>query len=389
MSGDRLIITGFETHTVGNPWKNWVFLVLHTSDGIQGIGEASLNGFTLTTDAAIRELQQYFVGRSAFDIRTIRRDMLQSVYSDGGQIHRSAVAAVEAACWDIVGKALNQPVYSLWGGRVRDSIRLYANGWYRTERDPEAFAERAEAAVNLGYTALKLDPFGATRGACTGAERDLALSIVKAVRKVLPPTSDLFIEGHCRFDVPTAIELASAMADYDVGWFEEPVSHWNTAGLAEVARRSPVRVATGENLTRVSDFVELTAQTRNLVLQPDVMNLGGLEEARRVCELGESLELPVAPHDAQGPISKALCLQLAANYFAVTIQEDFEAFNEPWTHALASPLEKQDGYVRIPELPGLGRSLNMEVVAQHPYDPEAALALFEEGWERRRQETET
>ena len=195
---------------------------------------------------------------------------------------------------------------------------------------------------------------------------------------------ELFIEGHCRFDVPTAIDLASAIAEYDVGWFEEPVAHWNTEGLAEVARRSPVRVATGENLTRAHDFVELTSLTRNLVLQPDIMNLGGLGEARQVCELAEALELPVAPHDAQGPISKAMCLQLDASSFAVTIQEDFEAFNEPWAQTLASPLEKEGGHARIPDLPGLGRSLNMETVSQHPYDANAMLALFEEGWERRR-----
>ena len=384
MSQDGLVITGFKTYIVGNPWKNWVFLVLDTSDGIQGLGEASLNGFTLTSEMAIRELQQYFVGRSAFDIRAIRRDMLQSVYSDGGQIHRSATAAVEAACWDLVGKALGQPVYALWGGRVRDSIRLYANGWYRSDRDPEAFAEKAETAISMGYMALKLDPFGAARGGCTRSERELALSIVRAVREAIPPTADLFIEGHCRFDVPTAIELASAIAEYDVGWFEEPVAHWNRSGLAEVARRSPVRVATGENLTRAHDFVELAALTRNLVLQPDVMNLGGLEEGRQVCELGESLEMPVAPHDAQGPISKALCLQLAATSPAVVIQEDFEAFNEPWTHTLASPLERQDGYIMIPDRPGLGRSLNMDVVSQHPYDPRGMLPLFEVGWEKRR-----
>jgi galactonate dehydratase len=194
----------------------------------------------------------------------------------------------------------------------------------------------------------------------------------------------LFIEGHCRFDVPTAISLAAALADYDIGWFEEPVGHWNKRGLAEVAQRSPMRVATGENFTRLNEFVELTALTRNLVLQPDVMNLGGLEEARQVCELGEALELPVAPHDAQGPISKALCLQLAARSSAIVFQEDFEAFNEPWTHTLASPLDRQDGHVKIPDLPGLGRSLNFKAISQHPYDAQAVLPLFEEGWERRR-----
>lgn len=389
MSESGLIITGFETHLVGNPWKNWLFLTLNTSDGLQGIGEASLNGFTLTTAAAIQELQGYFVGRSAFDIRAIRRDMLQAVYSDGGQIHRSATTAVEAACWDLVGKALGKPVYVLWGGKVRDQIRLYANGWYRTERDPAAFAESAQAAINLGYTALKFDPFGATRGGFAPGERTLALAIILGVRDAVPPGTDLFIEGHCRFDVPTAIALAYSLADFDIGWFEEPVSHWNKPGLAEVARRSPVRIATGENFTRCHEFIELAHQTKNLVLQPDVMNLGGLAEARQVCELGEALELPVAPHDAQGPISKALCMQLAAGSTSIIIQEDFELFNDPWTHSLASPLDRRDGYASILEMPGLGRSLNFDVIAQHPYDANATLPLYEKGWELRGSAAET
>lgn len=389
ISGDGLVITECETHVVGNPWKNWVFLTLDTDSGIQGVGEASLNGFALTTEAAIRELRQYFLGRSAFNIRSIRRDMLQAVYSDGGQIHRSATTAVEAACWDLVGKALGQPVYRLWGGTVRDRVRLYANGWYRTERDPEAFSESAMRAVDLGYTALKFDPFGATRGGFAPGERDLSLAIIRAVRETVPSCTDLFIEGHCRFDVPSAIELSYALANYDIAWFEEPVSHWNKAGLAEVARRSPVRVATGENFTRCQEFIELASLTRNLVLQPDVMNLGGLEEARQVCDLGEALELPVAPHDAQGPISKALCLQLAAYSSAISIQEDFELFNEPWTHHLSTPLTRCRGYAEVPDAPGLGRSLNFEAIAQHPYDARATLPLFEEGWERRRSGTES
>ncbi len=383
MPSEELIITGFETFVVGNPWKNWVFISIDTNEGIQGVGEASLNGFALSTRTTINELQQYFVGKSAFDVKDIRRSMLLSVYSDGGQIHRSATTAVETACWDIVGKALNRPLYQLWGGSIREDIRTYSNGWYRTERDPELFSESAKHAVNLGYTALKVDPFGSVRGGFNRAEKELSLEIIKSIRDAIPATTDLFIEGHCRFDVPTAIEISYALGDIDVGWFEEPVAYWNTQGLTEVSNKSPVRIATGENLTKCSDFLELTKHTRNVVLQPDVMNLGGLEEARFVCDLGEALQLPVAPHDAQGPISKAMCLQLAALSPAITIQEDFELFNEAWTNNLASTLDRNEGYISIPSTPGIGRSLNFDVISEHPYDEDATLALFTEGWERR------
>lgn len=384
MPNEELRITGFETFVVGNPWKNWVFIRIDTTEGIQGIGEASLNGFALSTRSAISELQQYFIGKSAFDVKDIRRSMLLSVYSDGGQIHRSATTAVETACWDIVGKAVGKPLYQLWGGSVREDIRTYANGWYRTERDPESFSARAKQAVDLGYTALKVDPFGSVRGGFTRPEKELCLEIIKAIKNAIPETTDLFIEGHCRFDVPTAIELSYALGNLDVGWFEEPVAYWNTQGLAEVSQRSPVRIATGENLTKFSDFIELTRHTRNLVLQPDVMNLGGLEEARLVCDLGEALQVPVAPHDAQGPISKAMCLQLAALSPSITIQEDFELFNDPWTETLSSPLNRSEGYIAIPTVPGIGRTLNFDVISEHPYDENATLALFSEGWEQRK-----
>ena len=383
MPTEELIITGFKTFVVGNPWKNWVFISLDTTEGIQGIGAASLNGFALSTKSAIYELQQYFIGKSAYNVKDIRRSMLLSVYSDGGQIHRSATTAVETACWDIIGKSLGRPLYQLWGGSVRDDIRTYANGWYRTERDPESFSEKAKHATELGYTALKVDPFGSARGGFTRSEKELCLEIIKAIKDSIPRTTDLLIEGHCRFDVPTAIELSYALGDLDVGWFEEPVAYWNTQGLTEVSQRSPIRIATGENLTQFSDFIELTKNTRNLVLQPDVMNLGGIEEARLVCDLGESLQVPVAPHDAQGPISKAMCLQLAALSTSITIQEDFELFNEPWTETLSSPLNRTPGYISIPTDPGIGRTLNFDVISEHPYDENATLALFTEGWEQR------
>ncbi len=157
-------ITGYSTRIVGNPWKNWFFLKLESTSGVHGIGEASLNGFVQTVSTAVSELEDFFVGQSAFDVNKIVHDMTYSVYSDGGQIHRAAIAAIEAACWDIIGKNVGQPVWNLWGGKIRDDIRLYANGWYQTKRDPEAFAQKAVIPTNMGYTALKFDPFGSATG---------------------------------------------------------------------------------------------------------------------------------------------------------------------------------------------------------------------------------
>ena len=376
-------IISYSSAIVGNPWKNWFFLRLKTDVGTEGFGEASLNGFVRTVETAVSELEGYFINRSAFEANSIIRDMLHGVYSDGGQIHRGAIAAVEAACWDIIGKDLNQPIWNLWGGRVRDKIRLYANGWYQAERDPDAFAQKARGVVAMGYTAIKFDPFGDVRGPLGSQEHQRSLEIVRAVRDAVPSGTDLMIEGHCRFDVSTALLLARELAEFGVVWFEEPVSFRNLRGLIEVARRSPVRLSTGENFTTFSEFFELCNGSQNFVLQPDIMNLGGLKAARQVCELAESLDMPVAPHDAQGPISKALCLQLAAISSAVFIQEDFEEFNPEWTRTLASPVDKRDGHAFIPDSPGLGRTVYWDELAAHPYDPRATLTLYEPGWEQR------
>jgi L-alanine-DL-glutamate epimerase-like enolase superfamily enzyme len=191
------------------------------------------------------------------------------------------------------------------------------------------------------------------------------------------------VEGHCRFDVSSALILARHLADLDVLWFEEPVHFNNLPGLIEVSQRSPVRIATGENFTTFHEFLALCQGSKNLILQPDIANLGGLKAAKQVCDLGDNLDIPVAPHDAQGPISKALCLQLCAMSKAVFIQEDFEEFNPEWTKTIASTIEKNNGNATIPRSPGLGRDLFWDKLESYPYNSNATLTLFDQGWERR------
>jgi galactonate dehydratase len=192
------------------------------------------------------------------------------------------------------------------------------------------------------------------------------------------------IEGHCRFDVPTALQLSRELDEFDIAWFEEPVSFRNIKGLIEVAERSPIRIGTGENFTTFTEFLQLCGGSLNFVLQPDVTNIGGLKAARQICEMGESLNMPVAPHNSQGPLSTALSLQLAAISPSIFILEDFEEFGPEWTRSLASPIEKRNGHVTIPDSPGIGRKLIWDELAAHPYDPNATLALYEEGWELRK-----
>src|ERR1700677_455276 len=175
-------ITSIETITRNAGWKNWVFLRVHTDGGFHGIGEGTLNGFIRTTEAAVRELEHLVIGLDPRNVNALASHLMQSVSIDGGHIHRTAVAAIEVACWDILGKSLGVPIYQLLGGKVRESILSYGNGWYRTERSPESFAYAAEKALDKGFHALKLDPFGIAKDFIDSDELELSYDIVAALR---------------------------------------------------------------------------------------------------------------------------------------------------------------------------------------------------------------
>ncbi len=175
-------IRSVETITVSVGWKNWLFVRIHTDQGLYGIGEGTLNGFIRTTEAAVRELEHLVIGQDPRNVNALAKRLMESVSLDGGHIHRTAVAAIEVACWDILGKSLGVPIYQLLGGKVRESILCYANGWYRTERSAESFAKAADKVVEKGFHALKMDPFGIARDFIEADELELSYDIIAALR---------------------------------------------------------------------------------------------------------------------------------------------------------------------------------------------------------------
>lgn len=377
-------IIGVETYIAGNPWKNWLFARVLTDEGLYGIGEGTVNAFARTTEAAIHELSPLIIGMDPFQVESICQRLVRDVYSDGGQIHMCAVAAIEIACWDIVGKACNQPVYNLWGGRCHQKLRAYANGWYRGPRTPESFSEKAKAVAARGYTALKFDPFGSAWRMMSRYDFDLSVDIIRAVRDAVGPSVDLLIEVHCRFNVATAVQFAEAIQQFRPSWYEEPVPHTNINALVEVARRSPVPVATGESFSNKQQFAELLKHDLVSILQPEPLNLGGLFAARKIADMADAHFGMVAPHSAQGPVSSAACVQLNASIPNFYIHEIFDEFNEPWEREIVvNPVEVVDGYIDIPGRPGLGIDLNLEEIRRHPYGQGNQIMLFQEGWERR------
>lgn len=379
-------ITKIETAVAGNPWKNWLFVKVHTDDGLYGIGEGTINGFTRTCEAAIQDLSQLVIGQDPFRHESLSLVMRRDFYNEAGQVHGAAAAAIEMACLDITGKALGVPVWQLLGGQVRDRIRAYANGWYRCEREPSAFADAALKTVADGFNALKFDPFGAAHLHLDHGELNRSLAIVRDIRDAVGPEVDLMVEGHCRFTVGQAVEVGHRLREFNILWFEEPCPHHRLSDTIEVARRVPVPIGSGESISSKERFAELVSPGVIAVYQPEIMVLGGMRQARAVCSMVEAFNGVVAPHNAQGPVSTVACLHLAASCTNYLIQEYFDLYNESWENDLVTwhPTLDKDGTLNLPTGPGLGVDINFEVVKAHPGHPGNWLPLFDNAWNLRR-----
>lgn len=376
-------ITDIQTYLIGNSWKNWLFVKVETDEGISGIGEGTLNAFAKTIESAIHELKHLVIGMSPFDVETISLKLIRDVYSDGGQIQGSALAAIETACWDIMGKVTGQPVYKLLGGKCHDKLRCYANGWYRGGTDEESLYNQANEVVAKGYTALKFDPFGAAWRTVERADFAGAIRKIAVVREAVGQDVDILIEGHNRFSVHTALQFADAMAPYHPTWFEAPVPPYRQSSLIEVAKRSPVPIATGEDYYNREQFAELLKHDAVHIIQLEPQFLG-LSASKQICGMVHAHNGVTAPHSAQGPICSIVCAHLnmaTPNFF---LHEIFDEFNASWAQEVLSPAFKvENGYLQPPERPGLGFELNLDEIAKHPYDPGHWLPLFRQGWEKR------
>ena len=379
-------ITSIETHAVGATWKNWLLARVHTDEGVYGVGEGTLNGFIKTIDCAVNELSELVIGQDPRNVNALAKRMFDSVSNDGGHIHRTAIAIVEVACWDIIGKSTGVPIYQLLGGKMRESVLGYANGWYRNERTPEAFVEAVRKVIGLGFKAAKLDPFGTAQGFIEDRELNLAHDILAAIRNEAGSDFKILIDVHRRFTVSEALRAARKLEPIGIYWWEEPTTGERHEAVHEVGHRSAITVATGEAYDKISQFFTLAERGGVNIFQPEPMSLGGIGPTIAVAHLAQAHGSYIAPHQSGGPIATAVCLQIAATCPNFLIQEHFDAFNEPWTKNLVTwcpTIDPRTGHLSLPEGPGLGIDFDNDVAEAHPYDPKAFLNMYEEGWEQR------
>jgi galactonate dehydratase len=378
-------ISSLRTGVVGTPWRNLTLVEVQTDDGLVGAGEARMLN---RTDALLGYLAEaeanHVLGSDPFEIESLVQRMYRNDFGRAGEIVMSGISVVEQACWDIVGKALGVPVHRLLGGRVRDRIKAYANGWYTVERTADEFAAAARKVVERGYRALKLDPFGAGAWELPRDERLRSIALIEAVRDAVGPDVEVMVEMHGRFTPSTALGLARDLEPFAPSWIEEPVPPENLKALARVTERSPVPVAAGERMHTRYEFVELFERQAADIVQPDIGHFGGLFETRKLAATAECHYALVAPHNVAGPVATAANLQLAACTPNFKIQEHFNDFADPWVREIAPGLGEvaDDGCFEVPTAPGLGVAIDWDAVAEHPREA-VRFDLFREGWERR------
>jgi galactonate dehydratase len=374
------------TTVVGAPWRELTFVELVTDDGRRGVGEVRMVTKTDTLLACIGELgNRHVIGADPFDRETLAWSIQRAEYGRPGEVTQSALAAFDLACWDLVGQALNVPVWMLLGGKVRDRVRAYANGWYQTARDPGALAEAAREVVDRGYTALKLDPFGNGQLHLSPAERRRSVALVAAVRDAVGNDVEIMIEMHGRFSPAAAAEIAAELEPLEPAWLEEPVTFDTPTGLARVRGATHRPIATGERIHLLSDFRVLIEQGLVDVIQADLTHFGGFTGLRRLAAWAEAYELPLAPHNVCGPVGTAANVHFAIATPNHLILEHFNDFADPWVGDLvdaAPAIDPVDGCFPLPTEPGLGVRLDHEACAEHPRT-HAGIFLFDDGWERR------
>jgi galactonate dehydratase len=377
-------VTSVDTFVAGTGWRNLTIVRVRTDEGLTGLGEVRMVNHTEALLGYVKEAApRHMIGHDPFHVEALVRRMQRDDFSRPGEVMSSGIALFEMACWDIVGKALDRPVYDLLGGPVRERIRAYANGWYRVERNPEEFHRAARAVVEKGYTALKLDPFGPGYYELERDEKLRAVAIVEAVRDAIGPEVEILLEMHGRFSPATAIEMARLLEPYDLGWVEEPVPPTNLKALQQARQSISAPVATGERIHNRVEFRELFELQAADVIQPDVTQMGGLLETKKLAAWADAYFVTVAPHNVGGQISTAAALHLAAATTNFRIQEYFNDFADPWVKETTGGVpEVKDGYFDLPPGPGLGIELDEAVVEAHPRR-DVHFNLFAEGWEKR------
>ena len=355
-------ITGMELFLVE---PRWLFLKLLTDDGVFGWGEPIVEGRAETVAAAVRELEPYLVGRDPDDIEDLWQVLYRGGFYRGGPILMSALAGIDQALWDIKGKRYGLPIYQMLGGRVRDKVRVYS--WIGGDRPAEVGTAAAQQ-VAAGFTALKMNASSEMHYIDSFRKVEEVVARVAAVREAVGTDVGIGIDFHGRIHKAMAKVIAKELEPLHPMFIEEPVLSENNEALRDIASRTTIPIATGERMYSRWDYKRLLHDGYVDIIQPDVSHAGGISELRKIATMAEAYDVAVAPHCPLGPIALAACLQVDAVTPNVFIQEQSLKIHYNEGSDLLDYLTDQtvfayaEGFVAIPQSPGLGITINEEVV---------------------------
>lgn len=378
-------ITDIKIFVVGNPPPHygglyWVFLKLTTDSGIAGFGEVYSGPFQPRTISNMIEdvFERKVLGSDPFKVESLWRILYSSGYTQHPDLSLMAIiSGIEMACWDIIGKELDKPIYELLGGKVRQRLRSYTYLYpenpddTRVYTDPDIAAERAAHYVKQGFTAVKFDPVGPYSAF---DPRQLSLEslersevFVARVREAVGNKCDMLIGTHGQMTSSGAIRLARRLERFDPLWLEEPVPPENPEEMARVARSTTIPIATGERLTTKYEFARVLKTGAASILQMNLGRAGGILEAKKIAGMAEAHYAQIAPHLYCGPIVGAANIQIATCSPNFLIQEGIETWDGFHAKILKEPIQWEEGYIIPPSGPGLGVALNEVVAESHHY----------------------
>ncbi len=354
------------------------FTRVHTNEGITGLGENVVSHPAIFA-AQVQMLNSILVGEDPFNIERLWIKMVQQT---SFSYMNSMISAADIALYDIKGKALGVPVYDLIGGLYRKRIRLYphlrgtwnsfpdsrqadlfSEPWGAVEYTPQQLGVFAKDLVAKGYTAIKFDPFRPGRDGYHGyrpEEIEAVVDRVAAIREAVGPTVDLMVECHAKFNAGTAIKIGKKLEQFALFWYEEPVPVGMISMMKRVADAVDIPIAACERLNSKLELKEYLEQGAIDVVMFDVGKIGGITEAMKICAMCEAYQAKAAPHNPFGPVAAIANAHLSAAVHPFLIQEHEQM--APW--AVEPRLKIVDGYLEVPELPGLGIELNMEAIEE-------------------------
>ena len=363
-------ISKIDTFVVNPGWNyyslNYIFVKVHTDDGLYGIGQAYSAGPDQAVVEVIHDFETWLIGQDPRNIEHLWALMYNGSRFPPGVVVAGAISGIEHALWDIKGKALGVPVYELLGGKCRERVRVYQGVYDQTA---EGMAERATALIErYGYTALKTSPQQLNYAEMPeNALLRIAEQRMEAIRRAVGPDIDIGMDIHARiFEPARALQMIEVLKPYQPFFVEEPIRPENIDALALLRAKATVPIATGESLYTKYQFRNLLVREAADIIQPDVCAVGGLLEMKKIAAMAEASYVTVAPHNPMSPVATAVNVHFAASTPNFTILE-YTADDEPPRRDLVQePMVLKDGYLELPTKPGLGIELNEEAFAKYP-----------------------